>query len=161
MMSIINEEDWKSIAEMIGVEIGVPFKVEIPEYFKEYMKRAMEDFDIENIEYCIYANGFACYDTCRSVFFGHDNDFLHASVLGGILNHDIKVLRCRFRPTKGTIYYYVDSSSGDIYSVTSQEAHSDYMNFMAGNCFKTHEEALDNKHKFLDGVQDEFNRLYE
>ena len=163
MMSIINEEDWKSVAEMIGVEIGVPFKVEIPTHFKQYMKRAMEDYDanIEDIEYCVYADGFACYDSCRSIFFGHDNDFLHAFVLGGILNHEIKVLRCRFRPTKGTTYYYVDSSSGDIYSVTSQETHSDYMNFMAGNCFKTHEEALANKHRFLDGVQDEFNRLYE
>ena len=150
MMSIINEEDWKSIAEMIGVEIGVPFKVEIPTHFKQYMKRAMEDYDanIEDIEYCVYADGFACYDSCRSIFCG-------------ILNHEIKVLRCRFRPTKGTIYYYVDSSSGDIYSVTSQEAHSDYMNFMAGNCFKTYEEALANKDRFLGTVQDEFNRLYE
>ena len=92
MMSIINEEDWKSVAEMIGVEIGVPFKVEIPTHFKQYMKRAMEDYDanIEDIEYCVYADGFACYDSCRSIFFGHDNNFLHAFVLGGILNHEIK-----------------------------------------------------------------------
>lgn len=72
MMVIINEENWKTIAEMIGVEIGVPFKVEIPHHLKEYMKRAMENYDddIENLEYCIYANGFACHDTCRnSVFF--------------------------------------------------------------------------------------------
>ena len=71
MMSIINEEDWKSVAEMIGVEIDVPFKVEIPTHFKQYMKRAMEDYDanIEDIEYCVYADGFACYDSCRSIFF--------------------------------------------------------------------------------------------
>lgn len=161
MMSIINEEDWKSIAEMIGVEIGVPFKVEIPEYFKVYMKRAMEDFDIENIEFCVYANGFACYDTCRSIFFGHDNDFLHAFVLGGILNGHIKVLRLRFRPTEGTTYYYVDSFTGEIEQIVSQEIHFDFMNFMTGNCFKTYDEALANKNRFLGTVQDEFNRLYE
>lgn len=62
-------------------------------------------------------------------FFGHDNDFIYNFILGGVLNGDMKVLRLRFRPT-------------------NQESHFDFMNFMAGNCFKNYEVALTNKYRF-------------
>lgn len=164
MMTIIDEENWKNIAEMIGVEIGVPFKVKIPPHLKEYMKRAMHDYDddVENLEYCIYADGFACHDTCRnSVFFGHDNDFIYNFILGGVLNGDMQVLRLKFRPVKGIRYYYTDYSTGDIHDKVSEESHFDIMNFCTGNCFKSYNKALANRDVHFGTAQKGFNDLYE
>ena len=155
MMTIIDEDNWKAIAEMIGVEIGVPFKVKIPPHLKEYMRRAIDD-DIENLEYCIYEDGFACHDACRS----SGNDFTYNFILGGILNNNIQVLRPIFRPTIGTTYYYVDSSNGDIEKTVSQETHFDFMNFVTGNIFRTYEEAVANRHIHFNVVQDAFSNLY-
>lgn len=156
MMTIINEENWKAIAEMIGVEIGVPFKIKIPPHLKEYIRRAIDD-DIENLEYCIYEDGFACYDTCRS----SGNDFIYNFILGGVLNGGMQVLRLKFRPVKGTRYYYTDYSTGDIHDKVSEESHFDIMNFCTGNCFKTYNKALANRDVHFGTAQKGFNDLYE
>lgn len=136
--------NWKEIAKMLDVEIGVPFKIVIPDYLKEHIEqRSMKEYNFDNIEFCIYWDGFACHDNYRSMFSGYDNEFLYDLVLGGILNNTVTIKRKRFIPKDGDHYYYVNMTKDEyevVFAVYT-ESYSDLMNFMNDNCFKTKEEA--------------------
>ena len=135
---------WKEIAKMLDVEIGVPFKIVIPDYLKEHIQqRSMKGYNFDEIEFCIYWDGFACHDNYKSMFSGYDNEFLYDLVLGGILNNTVTIKRKRFIPKDGDHYYYVNMTKDEyevVFAVYT-ESYSDLMNFMHGNCFKTKEEA--------------------
>lgn len=135
---------WEEIAKMLNVETGVPFKIVIPDYLKEHIEqRSMKGYNFDNIEFCIYWDGFACNDNYRSMFSGYDNEFLYDLVLGGILNNTITIKRKRFVPKDGDEYYYVNMTKDEyevVFAVYT-ESYSDLMNFMNDNCFKTKEEA--------------------
>ena len=136
--------NWKEIAKMLDVEIGVPFKIVIPDYLKEHIQqRSIKGYNFDEIEFCIYWDGFVCHDNYRSMFSGYDNEFLYDLVLGGILNNTITIKHKRFIPKDGDNYYYVNMTK-DEYEVAFAvytERYFDFMNFMHGNCFKTKEEA--------------------
>ena len=136
--------NWKEIAKMLDVEIGVPFKIVIPDYLKEHIEqRSMKGYNFDNIEFCIYWDGFACNDNYRSMFSGYDNKFLYDLILGGILNNTVTIKRKRFIPKDGDHYYYVNMTKDEyevVFAVYT-ESYSDLMNFMNDNCFKTKEEA--------------------
>ena len=135
--------NWKEIAKMLDVEIGVPFKIVIPKYIKEYIQqRSMKECNIDEIEYCIYEDGFACHDDYRYMFSGYDN-VLYDLIAGGIMNNAITIKRKRYEPKDGDEYYYIDMTKNE-YSVVFahyNNCYFDFMNFMHGNCFKTREEA--------------------
>ena len=136
--------NWKEIAKMLDVEIGVPFKIVIPKHLKEYIQqRSMKGYNFDEIEFCIYWDGFACNDNYKSMFSGYDNEFLYDLVLGGILNNTVAIKRKRFIPKDGDNYYYVNMTKDEyevVFAVYT-ESYSDLMNFMNDNCFKTKEEA--------------------
>lgn len=136
--------NWKEIAKMLDVEIGVPFKIVIPDYLKEHIQqRSIKGYNFEEIEFCIYWDGFACHDNYRSMFSGYDNEFLYDLVLGGILNNTVTIKRKRFIPKDGDHYYYInmDKNEYEVVFAVYTESYSDLMNFMNDNCFKTKEEA--------------------
>lgn len=136
--------NWKEIAKMLDVEIGVPFKIIIPDYLKEHIEqRSMKGYNFDEIEFCIYWDGFACHDNYRSMFSGYDNEFLYDLVLGGIMNNTITIKRKRFMPKDGDNYYYVNMTKDEheVAFAVYTERYFDLMNFMHGNCFKTKEEA--------------------
>ena len=136
--------NWKEIAKMLDVEIGVPFKIIIPDYLKEHIEqRSMKGYNFDEIEFCIYWDGFACHDNYRSMFSGHDNEFLYDLVLGGILNNTVTIKHKRFIPKDGDNYYYVNMTKDEheVAFAVYTERYFDLMNFMHGNCFKTKEEA--------------------
>lgn len=136
--------NWKEIAKMLNVETGVPFKIVIPDYLKEHIEQhSIKGYNFDNIEFCIYWDGFACHDNYKSMFSGYDNEFLYDLVLGGILNNTITIKRKRFVPKDGDEYYYVNMTKDEyevVFAVYT-ESYSDLMNFMNDNCFKTKEEA--------------------
>ena len=44
--------NWKEIAKMLDVEIGVPFKIVIPDYLKEHIEqRSMKGYNFDEIEF--------------------------------------------------------------------------------------------------------------
>ena len=137
--------NWKEIAKMLDVEIGVPFKVVIPDYLKEHIEqRSMKGYNFDNIEFCIYWDGFACHDNYRSMFSGYDNEFLYDLVLGGILNNTVTIKRKRCKPEDGDDYFYVAMDKNG-YRIAAKNYFANYfdlMNYVNGNCFKTREEAL-------------------
>lgn len=137
--------NWKEIAKMLDVEIGVPFKIVIPKYLKEYIQqRSMKECNIDEIEYCIYEDGFACHDDYRYMFSGYDN-VLYDLVTGGILNNAITIKRKRCKPEDGDDYYYVYMNKKGYYIMDKDymsDNYFDIMNYVNGNCFKTREEAL-------------------
>ena len=136
--------NWKEIAKMLNVETGVPFKIVIPDYLKEHIEqRSIKGYNFDEIEFCIYWDGFACHDNYRSMFSGYDNKFLYDLILGGILNNTVTIKRKRFIPKDGDHYYYVNMTKDEyevVFAVYT-ESYSDLMNFMNDNCFKTKEEA--------------------
>lgn len=136
--------NWKEIAKMLNVETGVPFKVVIPDYLKEHIEqRSMKGYNFDEIEFCIYWDGFACHDNYRSMFSGYNNKFLYDLIVGGILNNTVTIKRKRFIPKDGDDYYYVNMTKDEyevVFAVYT-ESYSDLMNFMNDNCFKTKEEA--------------------
>ena len=136
--------NWKEIAKMLDVEIGVPFKIVIPDYLKEHIEqRSIKGYNFDEIEFCIYWDGFVCHDNYRSMFSGYDNEFLYDLVLGGILNNTVTIKHKRFIPKDGDNYYYVNMTKDEheVAFAVYTERYFDFMNFMHGNCFKTKEEA--------------------
>ena len=136
--------NWKEIAKMLDVEIGVPFKIVIPDYLKEHIEqRSIKGYNFDEIEFCIYWDGFVCHDNYKSMFSGYDNEFLYDLVLGGILNNTITIKHKRFIPKDGDNYYYVNMTKDEheVAFAVYTERYFDFMNFMHGNCFKTKEEA--------------------
>ena len=137
---------WKEIAKMLDVEIGVPFKIVVPDYLKEHIEqRSMKGYNFDDIEFCIYWDGFACHDNYRSMFSGYDNKFLYDLILGGILNNTVTIKRKRFVPKDGDDYYYVYMNKRGYYIMDKDYMSNNYfdiMNYVNGNCFKTREEAL-------------------
>lgn len=141
---MVQNINWKEIAKMLNVETGVPFKVVIPDYLKEHIEqRSTKGYNFDEIEFCIYWDGFACHDNYRSMFSGYDNKFLYDLIVGGILNNTVTIKRKRFIPKDGDEYYYVNMTKDEyevVFAVYT-ESYSDLMNFMNDNCFKTKEEA--------------------
>lgn len=133
--------DWKEIAKMIDVEIGEPFRIQIPSYFEDYIDKVNDKYDLEIMDFCIYDDGLALTDEYS--FSGNYDEFFYDIILGGILQDNIVIKRKRFKPKDGETYYYVDIEEGGytIVSAVSNEGYLDCINFMNGNCFKTYDEA--------------------
>lgn len=134
--------NWKEIAKMIGVEIGEPFRIQIPFYLEDYINKAIWSNDLEEMDFCIYENGLARANEDIDFVCKYD-EFFYNIILGGILNDNIVISRKRFKPEFGDKYYYINVSNNEISSATCSKSHFDLLNFVFGNCFRTADEAIE------------------
>lgn len=139
--------NWKEIAKMIGVEIGELFRIQIPAYFKDYIDKVNDKYDLEEMDFCIYKNGLACANEDIDFDCKYD-EFFYNIILGGILDDNIVISRKRFNPDFGDKYYYINVSNNEISSAICSKSHFDLLNFVFGNCFRTVYEAIEKAHTY-------------
>ena len=144
--------DWKEIAKMIGVEIGESFRIQIPTYLEEDINKANDEYDFEEMDFCICEDGLALTNEDANI-----DDFFYNIILGGILHDIVTIVRKRFKPKFGDKYYYINMSNDEIVSVTCSESHFDLLNILFGNCFRTTDEAMEKAYTYRKA----FNRKIE
>lgn len=116
----------EQVAKMLGVELEEPFKI-------IYSNNA------ESIEYYRFTkNGFEFY-------YDEDNEWLPgAQGFIRLILGQYKIKKKPFLSKDGERFYFIDVNK-NVQSRINDQKEFDIMSYILGNCFKTEEEAEDNK----------------
>lgn len=113
------------VANMLGVELKERFKI-------------IDEIGIESDNYYYFTNeGLVTY-----------NGYLQEDILLNLILGHFRIKDKPWKPSKGDKYWYISSNgSADYYCWTDDT--TDFLTYKLGNCYKTAQEAEDNRDKWV------------
>ena len=153
--------DWTTIAKMVGVDMGEPFKIEPSKDIRQFLGDCGIEDDFYDAEFCIFENELIICNSYGHTY-NYSKDVFISVIVGSILNGLITIKRKRCKPEDGDDYYYVYMNKKGYYIMNKDymsDNYFDIMNYVNGNCFITREEALNAAKNMYKEFKDKIDSL--
>lgn len=126
---------YEEISKMLGVELGKEFKVK----WKNGVR-------FTNSKYCFTKNGL---NEVGTIWYAH-------GILGDILSGKAEIVTLPWKPKQGERYWWYSDAWEQAIATKWDGSHIDFVEWKAGNCFRTEEEANTKGKEIMEQIKKEF-----